>query len=262
MIQPSLFLRRAIQADAIFSGVSAVLLTFGAAELAPWLNLPEALLRETGLFLIAYTALVGWLGTRQAMPKPLVLIVIAGNAAWTRRQHRVVVLERRDAEPAGRSLCRDAGHRRRRPWRIAIYRMAQKQRRAGRLGRGLPVRTSGRRESTRSSWRFLASRKFWALRRPISCRPLWAGHGRSGVCRSRACRSVRRSNGHSALPEAFFPAAFAAAFLWPSPPASRPFFKAFLSALAFRRSRSALASARFFLRFFSQASHLQPIGFR
>ena len=83
MIQPSLFLRRAIQADAIFSGASAVLLTFGAGALAPLLNLPEALLRETGLFLIAYAALVGWLGTRQAMPKALVAIVIAGNAAWT-----------------------------------------------------------------------------------------------------------------------------------------------------------------------------------
>jgi hypothetical protein len=83
MIHPSLFLRRAIQADAIFSGVSAVLLTFGAGEFAPLLNLPEALLRESGLFLIAYTALVGWLGTRQAMPKAVVAIVIAGNAAWT-----------------------------------------------------------------------------------------------------------------------------------------------------------------------------------
>jgi len=82
MINPSLFLRRAIQADAIFSGASAVLLTLGASELAPLLNLPEALLSETGLFLIAYTALVGWLGTRQAMPKTLVVIVIAGNAAW------------------------------------------------------------------------------------------------------------------------------------------------------------------------------------
>ena len=50
---------------------------------SPLLNLPEALLRETGLFLIAYTALVGWLGTRQAMPRALVVIVIAGNAAWT-----------------------------------------------------------------------------------------------------------------------------------------------------------------------------------
>jgi hypothetical protein len=77
-----MLLRRALQADAIFSGVGALMMTFGAAELAPWLNLPEALLRETGLFLIAYTALVGWLGTRPSMPKPLVVIVIAGNAAW------------------------------------------------------------------------------------------------------------------------------------------------------------------------------------
>jgi hypothetical protein len=83
MINPSLFLRRAVLADAIFSGASALLLTFGAGALVSLLNLPEALLRETGLFLIAYAALVGWLGTRQSMPKALVLIVIAGNAAWT-----------------------------------------------------------------------------------------------------------------------------------------------------------------------------------
>jgi hypothetical protein len=83
MIHPSLFLRRAIVGDAIFSGVSALLLTFGAGELAPLLKLPEALLLESGLFLIAYAAFVGWLGTRQSMPKLLVAIVIAGNAAWT-----------------------------------------------------------------------------------------------------------------------------------------------------------------------------------
>ena len=83
MINPSLFLRRAIQADAIFSGVSALLLSFGAGELAPLSNLPAALLREAGLFLIAYAALVGWLGSRQSMPKALVGLVIAGNIAWT-----------------------------------------------------------------------------------------------------------------------------------------------------------------------------------
>ena len=83
MIDPSVFLRRAILADAIFSGVSAIVLTFAAATLAPLLSLPEALLRETGLFLIAYTALVSWLGTRQAMPRALVLVVIAGNVVWT-----------------------------------------------------------------------------------------------------------------------------------------------------------------------------------
>jgi hypothetical protein len=76
-------LRRALLADAIFSGVSAVLLSLDAGELAPLTNLPEALLRETGLFLIAYAALVGWLGSRPLMPKALVVVVIAGNAAWT-----------------------------------------------------------------------------------------------------------------------------------------------------------------------------------
>ena len=83
MIHPSTFLSRALLADAVFSGVSAAGLTLGAGLLAPFLNLPEALLRETGLFLIAYTALVGWLGTRSSVPKVLVLVVIAGNAAWT-----------------------------------------------------------------------------------------------------------------------------------------------------------------------------------
>jgi hypothetical protein len=83
MIHPSTFLSRALLADAIFSGVAAVMLTLGAGALAPVLNLPEVLLRETGLFLIAYTALVGWLATRSTMMKALVLFVILGNAAWT-----------------------------------------------------------------------------------------------------------------------------------------------------------------------------------
>jgi hypothetical protein len=82
MIQPSTFLRRAIQADAIVTGAVALLQTFGTGMLAPMLSLPQALVLETGLFLIAYTALVGWLGTRQSMPRALVAIVIAGNAAW------------------------------------------------------------------------------------------------------------------------------------------------------------------------------------
>jgi len=83
MIRPSSFLSRALLADAIFSGASAAGLTLGAGLLAPFLSLPEALLRETGLFVIAYAALVGWLGTRSSVPKALVLVVVAGNAAWT-----------------------------------------------------------------------------------------------------------------------------------------------------------------------------------
>jgi hypothetical protein len=83
MINPSQFLRRALLADAIFSGVSAIGLTLGAGAFASLLDLPEALLQETGLFLIAYTILVGWLGTRHAVPRALVMLVVVGNAAWT-----------------------------------------------------------------------------------------------------------------------------------------------------------------------------------
>jgi hypothetical protein len=83
MIMPSLFLRRALLADTIFSGVGAVMFSLAASELAPLFNLPEALLLETGLFLIAYTALVGWMSTRQSLPRILVGIVVVGNAAWT-----------------------------------------------------------------------------------------------------------------------------------------------------------------------------------
>ncbi|WP_441277976.1 hypothetical protein AB7783_14090 [Tardiphaga sp. 172_B4_N1_3] len=83
MINPSLLLRRAIQIDAIVSGATALLLTFATGLLAPLLHLPEALLLESGLFLIAYAALVGWLGTRATMPKLLVLVIIIGNALWT-----------------------------------------------------------------------------------------------------------------------------------------------------------------------------------
>lgn len=83
MINPSLLLRRAIQIDAVVSGAMALLLTVAAGRLAPLLQLPEALLLESGSFLIAYAALIGWLGFRATMPKTLVLVVIIGNAAWT-----------------------------------------------------------------------------------------------------------------------------------------------------------------------------------
>ena len=83
MIHSSQLLRRALLADAVFSGVSAIAMVLDAGALASLLSLPEALLRETGLFLIAYTALAGWLGSRTSLPKGPVILVVAGNAAWT-----------------------------------------------------------------------------------------------------------------------------------------------------------------------------------
>ena len=82
MINPSLFLRRTLQADAIFSGVAALLFVFGAELFAALTNLPEAFLRETGFVLMVYAALVGFLGTRPMMPVPAVRAVIGVNAAW------------------------------------------------------------------------------------------------------------------------------------------------------------------------------------
>ncbi|MFN5524550.1 MAG: hypothetical protein ACK495_08450 [Bradyrhizobium sp.] len=83
MITSSTLLRRALLADAIFSGVAGLVLTVDAGPLATLMQLPDALLRETGLFLIAYTILVGWLASRATAPRPLVLLVVAGTAAWT-----------------------------------------------------------------------------------------------------------------------------------------------------------------------------------
>ncbi len=82
MINPSLFLRRAIQGDAIITGAMAVLLVAAAGLLGPLLNLPESLLREVGIFLVVYAALVGFLGSRELMPKFAVCLVIAANALW------------------------------------------------------------------------------------------------------------------------------------------------------------------------------------
>ncbi len=83
MTHPSTLLRRALQADAVVSGAMALLLSLAAGTLSRLLALPQPLLLETGLFLIGYAALVGWLGTRSVLPRSLVLIVIGGNTLWT-----------------------------------------------------------------------------------------------------------------------------------------------------------------------------------
>mgnify|MGYP000022790557 CR=1 FL=1 len=83
MIAPSIFLRRTILLDAVASGAMGLLLAPGADLLTPLLGLPGILLRESGLFLIVYAALIGWLGTRAQMPRFAVMAVIAGNVMWT-----------------------------------------------------------------------------------------------------------------------------------------------------------------------------------
>src|SRR3954447_5202435 len=82
ILQPSPFLRQALLADAVTSGACGGLMLCGAGFLTGMLGLPETLLRMSGAVLIPYAALVAFLGTRDTLPRLVVLAVILGNAIW------------------------------------------------------------------------------------------------------------------------------------------------------------------------------------
>ena len=65
------------------AAVDEVLVIGGGIDLPRGAFAGTRSLLETGLFLIAYAAFVGWLGSRRSTLKAMVLIVIVGNAAWT-----------------------------------------------------------------------------------------------------------------------------------------------------------------------------------
>ena len=77
------FLRFALLADAIASGATGVLLIAGASLLDGLLGLPVALMREAGLLLMPYVALVTYVGTREVISRPAVRTIIALNILWT-----------------------------------------------------------------------------------------------------------------------------------------------------------------------------------
>ena len=80
--QSNLFLRYVLFADAVASGATGLLLIAGAGLLEGFLGLPTALMREAGLLLIPYVALVAWVGTRETIARPAVHAVIALNVLW------------------------------------------------------------------------------------------------------------------------------------------------------------------------------------
>jgi hypothetical protein len=77
------FLRYALLADAIASGATGALLIAGAGLLDGLLGLPVALMREAGLLLVPYVALVAYVGTREHISRPAVQTIIALNIVWT-----------------------------------------------------------------------------------------------------------------------------------------------------------------------------------
>jgi len=82
MHRSNLFLRYALLVDAVASGLTGLLLIAGADLLTGLLGLPVALMRESGLLLIPYVALVAFVGTREAIPLAAVKLIIALNVLW------------------------------------------------------------------------------------------------------------------------------------------------------------------------------------
>ena len=86
------FLRRVLLADGVVSGTTGLLLALGAGFLGNLLNLPEILLRNAGVFLILYGALVGYLGMQTRPATPAVWTVIAANTLWVLNSILILVL--------------------------------------------------------------------------------------------------------------------------------------------------------------------------
>ena len=78
----SSFLRRALIVDAVVTGATALLLVFAAGMLAPWLEVPESLLRSAGIVLIPFVVYVAVVARREVVPRASVLVIIGLNFAW------------------------------------------------------------------------------------------------------------------------------------------------------------------------------------
>jgi len=78
----SSFLRRVLVIDAVISGAAGVMLVAGADLLHEWLAVPAMLARGSGVSLIPFALLVGYLATRPSMPRAGVWAVIVCNALW------------------------------------------------------------------------------------------------------------------------------------------------------------------------------------
>ena len=79
LIQPSVFLRRVLLAEALVGTLLGVVLTFGAAALHEPLGLPAAALTLAGAASFPYAAYLLWLATRATVPPAAVWAPIVQN---------------------------------------------------------------------------------------------------------------------------------------------------------------------------------------
>ena len=76
------FLRRVLWVDAASCLASGALQLASLDALPRLLGLPEGLLLETGMFLVAYALLAGWIASRPETSRRWVAVFALGNVAW------------------------------------------------------------------------------------------------------------------------------------------------------------------------------------
>jgi hypothetical protein len=77
-----LLLRRTLMFDAATCAAAGFLLLIGAGVLDAVLGLPAALLRWSGGVLLAFAAVLAYVGTRSIVPREWVGAIIVSNLAW------------------------------------------------------------------------------------------------------------------------------------------------------------------------------------
>jgi CHASE2 domain-containing sensor protein len=75
-------LHRALQLDAVASGVLGALLVVTSGATGRLLDLPAALLLDAGIVMLAWAAITGWLGTRAVVPRRGAVAAIVVNLLW------------------------------------------------------------------------------------------------------------------------------------------------------------------------------------
>ena len=76
------FLRNVLLADAVSCLACGVLQVALPGALSPLLGLPAPLVMGTGILLLLYGALVGWLAMRRPVPRAPVWLLVLGNTGW------------------------------------------------------------------------------------------------------------------------------------------------------------------------------------
>ncbi len=82
-VTESVFLRRALLADAAVSGATGIAMMLGANPVGELLGLAPALLRWAGLSLLPFVALLVYLATRERPSPSLTRVVVAANLLWS-----------------------------------------------------------------------------------------------------------------------------------------------------------------------------------